>query len=124
ESYNEIPFRQLWPSGPSTRLIHEFGLTGPAVCPVSACATGLDAVLRGVRLIEQGDCDLVLAGSVDASLNPYVLHSYRRLGVLADRHLPVEQACCPFDVNRTGFVIGEGGAIFLLARADHVGIDP
>ena len=114
----EISFAQLWPSGPLARLIRELNLRGPTICPVSACATGLEAVLRGVRLIEQGDCDLVLAGSVDASLNPFVLHSYRRLGVLADRHEPTADACKPFDRDRSGFVLGEGAALFVLARAD------
>jgi len=61
----------------------------------------------------------VLAGSVDASLNPYVLHSYRRLGVLADRKWPLPEACRPFDEDRSGFVLGEGGALVVLVRDDH-----
>ena len=113
-------FDQLWPSAPLSRLLRTWPLRGPALSPVSACATGLDAILRGARLIEQGDCDAVLAGSVDASLNDYVLHSYRRLGVLAQRDLPLETACRPFDADRSGFVIGEGGALFVLQREEDV----
>ena len=110
-------FPQLWPGGVASRLVQEFGLRGPILSPVAACATGLDAVLRGVRLIEQGDCDYVLAGSVDASLHPLVLHSYRRLGILADRKWPLAEACRPFDRDRSGFVLGEGGALVVLSRA-------
>jgi len=113
-------FDQLWPSGPLSRLLQTYPLQGPALCPVSACATGLDAILRGARLIEQGDCDAVLAGSVDASLNDFVRHSYRRLGVLAHRAEPLATACRPFDEARSGFVIGEGGALFVLQRAEDV----
>ncbi len=113
-----LPFVSLWPSGPLAHLSALLGLTGPCLCPVSACATGLDAVLRAVRLIEQGDCDYALAGSVDASVNPFVLHSYRRLGILATAKLPPTASCKPFDRDRSGFVIGEGGAMFLLMRDD------
>jgi len=113
-----LRFDSLWPSGPLTHVRRHFGMTGPCLCPVSACATGLDAVLRAVRLIEQGDCDFALAGSVDASVNPFVLHSYRRLGILATSGLSSADSCKPFDQDRSGFVIGEGGAIFLMMRDD------
>ncbi|MCA8986981.1 MAG: beta-ketoacyl-[acyl-carrier-protein] synthase family protein [Planctomycetaceae bacterium] len=113
-----VPFPALWPSGPAAAVARQFGFRGPLLTPVSACATGLDAVIRGVRLIEQGDCDFVLAGSVDASRNRYVTASYRRLGILS-RQTPEETACRPFDVTRDGFVIGEGGAMFVLARENE-----
>ncbi|MBV07959.1 beta-ketoacyl-[acyl-carrier-protein] synthase family protein [Rubinisphaera sp.] len=117
-SENEIPFPSLWPSAPLSRVLNEFFIKGAALCPVAACATGLDAVLRGVQLIEQGDCDYVIAGSVDASINPYVLNSYRRLGVLARKDLSATSACRPFDEERSGFVLGSGGAMFVLAREE------
>ena len=113
-----LPFPSIWPSGPLAHIQNHFGMTGPSLCPVSACATGLDAVLRGVRLLQQGDCDVVLAGSVDASANQFVLNSHRKLGILASSERPPEIACQPFDVNRSGFVIGEGGAMFVLMRDD------
>ncbi len=110
-------FSRLWPSGPVSSLMRAWGgWRGPALCPVAACATGLMSVCRAAELIEQGDCDLAVAGSVDASLNPYVLASYRRLGVLARNSRPSTSACQPFDRQRSGFVIGEGGALFVLAR--------
>lgn len=119
-----LPFDSIWPSGPLTHVKNYFGITGPSLCPVSACATGLDAVLRGVRLLQQGDCDIVLAGSVDASANPFVLNSYRRLGILASTKYSPQAACKPFDVNRSGFVIGEGGAMFVLMRDDSPWFQP
>ncbi len=119
-----LPFLSLWPSGPLTHVRTHFGITGPCLCPVSACATGLDAVLRGARLIEQGDCDFVLAGSVDASVNQFLLNSYRRLGVLATTKLSPQESCKPFDVERSGFVVGEGGAMFMMMRDDLAGFRP
>ena len=91
---------------------------GPILCPVAACATGLAACLRGAELIQNGDCDLVLAGSADASLQPALLASFRRLGVLSRETQDPTHACQPFDRRRTGFVIGEGAACLILERLD------
>ncbi len=119
-----LPFDSLWPSGPLTYVRTQLGIMGPSLSPVSACATGLDAVLRASRMIEQGDCDFALAGSVDASVNPFLLHSYRRLGILATPELDATRSCKPFDQERSGFVIGEGGAIFFMMRDDLPGFSP
>ena len=91
---------------------------GPVLCPVMACATGLAACLRGAQLIQSGDCDVVLAGSADVSLQPALLGSFRRLGVLSCEADDPTTACRPFDVRRSGFVIGEGAACLVLERLD------
>ena len=119
---NDFEARRLWqefqPNAPAAAVSMKYGLLGPALCPVAACATGLVSVQRGVELIRQGYCDTVLAGSVDASLQPLVLASFKRLGVLAQRFDDPASACRPFDRRRSGFLIGEGGAIFVLERLD------
>jgi len=89
---------------------------GPATCPVAACATGAMAILQGARWIEQGRCDVVIAGSADAALQPALLASYRRLGVLARVDEAPETAGRPFDRRRSGFVVGEGAAAVVLER--------
>lgn len=91
---------------------------GPVLCPVMACATGLAACLRGAELIRSGDCDLVLAGSADVSLQPAIVGSFRRLGVLSRETNDPARACRPFDIRRSGFVIGEGAACLVLERLD------
>jgi len=93
---------------------------GPVLCPVAACATGLAACLRGAELIQNGDCDVALVGSADVSLQPALLGSFRRLGVLSREMEDAARACRPFDRGRSGFVIGEGAACLVLERLDSV----
>ena len=115
--------RDLWsavpPSAPAHALADMFGWQGPCLAPVAACATGLVAINRGARLIQDGACDVVVAGSSDASLHLPVLASFRRLGVLADPRVPPAEACRPFDRARSGFVIGEGAGVLVLERWEH-----
>ncbi len=107
------------PSIPAAALSRHFNLRGPCLAPIAACATGLVAILRGARLVREGICDAVLAGSSDASLTWPVVASFRRLGVLADRSRPPAEACRPFDQHRSGFVVGEGAGCLLLERWEH-----
>lgn len=91
---------------------------GPVHCPVAACATGLIACQRGVELLQNGDCDLVIVGSADVSLQPAVLGSFRRLGVLSHETDVASIACRPFDRHRSGFVVGEGAACLVLEKRE------
>lgn len=104
------------PSGPLEAILANVGGIGPATCPVAACATGAMAILQGARWIEQGRCDTVIAGSADAALQPSLLASYRRLGVLARIDDAPETAARPFDRRRSGFAVGEGAAAVVLER--------
>lgn len=88
------------------------------LCPVAACATGLISVLQGAALIASGQCDVCVVGSADAALRATVLSSFHRLGVLSRRG-PAEQACRPFDVQRDGFVVGEGAGVLILESRRH-----
>lgn len=108
-----------FPHAAGSLVAHHLNCRGPVSTPVAACSTGLAAVIQGANLIRQGLCDVVLAGSGDASLEPIVLGSFSKMGVLAAEGLPPEQACRPFDRERSGFLIGEGTAVFVLERAAH-----
>lgn len=118
----EAAFARLWrtflPDAPAAAVAERFDVRGPVLCPVAACATGLVSLQRGVDLIREGSCDVVLAGSTDASLTPLVVGSFQRLGVLARGDDPAS-ACRPFDAHRSGFVIGEGAAVLVLERQEH-----
>ncbi len=109
----------LWPNAAALAVAAEWQLGGPALCPVAACATGLVSLIRGADLIRSGECDVVLAGSSDASLLPIVLGSFQRLGVLARGFDKPSAACRPFDAERSGFVIGEGAAVLVLEDRAH-----
>ncbi len=109
----------LWPDAAASVVAGCFGLRGPSLCPVAACATGLVSLIRGADLIRSDECDVVLAGSSDASLVPIVLGSFQRLGVLARGFDDPSRACRPFDAERSGFVIGEGAALLVLEEIEH-----
>lgn len=116
-----LPFSWLlaWPDGAATLVASLLGLRGPVLAPVTACATGLSSIVRGVELIRDNVCDIVIAGSSDASLTPAMLASFRRLGVLAKGVDEPATAVRPFDRHRNGFLIGEGSAVFVLEAAKH-----
>jgi 3-oxoacyl-[acyl-carrier-protein] synthase II len=78
-------------------------------------------VLQGADLIRRGVCDVVLAGSADASLEPFVLGAFRRMKILARDDDDASRAVRPWDRKRSGFLVGEGGALFVLERAAAAG---
>jgi 3-oxoacyl-(acyl-carrier-protein) synthase len=83
----------------------------------TACSSGLVDILSAVRAIQDGQCDAALAGSAEF-IHPLFAAGFHRMGVLA-YHSDPQQACRPFDVQRQGFVMGEGAAIFVLERLSH-----
>lgn len=103
----------------ATNLMAELlGVTGPVICPVAACATGLISVLQGAALIQSGACDICITGSSDAALRASVLSSFHRLRVTSGHDEPTT-ACRPFDRDRDGFVIGEGAGVLILESRQH-----
>lgn len=86
--------------------------TAPVLSPMAACATGLWAIAQGFELIQTGRCQRVLAGAVEAPITPLTLIGFDRMGALA------ETGAYPFDRDRQGLVLGEGGAILVLESAD------
>ena len=111
-------WQQIWPDAPASAIAREFDVRGAVLAPAAACATGLVSLIRAADLIRDGVCDVVLCGSSDASLQPSLLGSYRRLGVLARRGDP-RTACRPFDQERDGFLVGEGAAVMVLESRSH-----
>ena len=88
------------------------GSTGPVLAPMAACATGLQSIARAVDLIRTGECQRAIAGAVEAPITPLTVAGFNRMGALANA------GCYPFDENREGFVLGEGGALFVLESAE------
>ncbi|MBI1313549.1 beta-ketoacyl-[acyl-carrier-protein] synthase family protein [bacterium] len=119
ESSSDFWWPRLCPSGAATTVAALFGTQAAALAPVAACATGLISLIRAAELIQSGHCDIVLAGSSDASLTPAIVASFRRLGVLARSFEKPATAIRPCDESRDGFLIGEGAAVFVLESAEH-----
>ena len=86
----------------------QIGATGPVLVPMAACATGLWAIARGCLSVEMGECERAIAGAVEAPITPLTLAGFEKMGALA------KTGCYPFDRQREGLVLGEGGAVFVL----------
>lgn len=112
------PWAEQWmPNASCEQVSRDYGLCGPRLSNSTACASGTIAILKAIRSIRDGQCDLALAGSSEA-IHPLFAAGFNNMRVLADHEDPT-QACRPFDVNRRGFVMGEGAAMFVLERLSH-----
>ena len=93
-------------------VAREIGSTGPVLAPMAACATAIWSIAQAVELIQNGLCQRAIAGAVEAPITPLTLTGFNQMGALA------KIGCYPFDENREGLVLGEGGALFVLESAD------
>jgi 3-oxoacyl-(acyl-carrier-protein) synthase len=110
-------WHQWFPNTACAMVARDYGLLGPRLSNSTACASGTIAILKAIRAIQDGQCDLALAGSSEA-IHPLFAAGFYNMGVLAE-HADPAQACRPFDTQRNGFVMGEGAAMFVLERLDH-----
>jgi len=94
-------------------------LRGPSFSVVSACASGGDAIGTALDLLRAGRADVVLAGGAEAAVNPLTVAGFGTAGALSRRNDEPERASRPFDLDRDGFVIGEGAGLLVLERAEH-----
>jgi 3-oxoacyl-(acyl-carrier-protein) synthase len=112
------PWWEQWLPNTSCYMVAaDYNLRGPRLCNSTACASGSIAILKAVRAIRDDQCDIALAGSSE-SIHPLFAAGFYNMGVLAEHEDPT-QACRPFDANRTGFVMGEGAAMFVLELLEH-----
>lgn len=107
-------WEEFLPSTASHAIGNKFQLYGPRLCHTTACASGLISTIVAARMIRDGQADFALCGAGDA-VTELVYAAFARMGVLADDADP-SAACRPFDVNRNGFVIGEGAAMLVLEK--------
>jgi 3-oxoacyl-[acyl-carrier-protein] synthase II len=97
----------------------ESGATGPTSCPVTACAASATAIGEAVDLIRLGRADAVVAGGSDATVAPICIAAFAQMKALSSRNDDPGRASRPFDADRDGFVLGEGGAALVLEERDH-----
>ncbi len=97
----------------------KYGLTGPVITQVAACASSVIAFLDGLRLIQDGDCDVVLAGGSEAPLLPIAFAALGNMGALSKRNDDPTHASRPFDRDRDGFLFAEGAGVVVLESAAH-----
>ncbi|HWA65806.1 MAG TPA: beta-ketoacyl-ACP synthase II [Mycobacteriales bacterium] len=109
----------IMPNGPAATLALELSARAGAHSPVSACASGAEAIAYGLAMIRDGRADVVVCGGAEAAIHPLPLAAFAAMRALSARHDEPKAASRPFDKQRDGFVLGEGAAVVVLESAEH-----
>ena len=108
----------LMPNGPAAAVGLAVGARGGVHAPVSACASGAEAIRWGLDLLRFDRADIVLVGGAEAVIHPLPMAGFAAMRAMSTRNDEPERASRPFDKARDGFVLGEGAAALVLERAD------
>ena len=95
------------------------GAKGPNYSPVSACASSAHAIGEALEILRRGDADVMIAGGSEAPMARMVVAGFNAMGALSTRNDNPQAASRPFDAERDGFVLGEGGAVLIMETAEH-----
>jgi len=109
----------LIPNMASGQVSIMFGARGPSGCSVTACATGTNSIGDAYRTVQHGDADLMISGGTEAPITPLSIAGFCAMKALSTRNDEPERACRPFDIDRDGFVMGEGAGIVILEELEH-----
>ncbi|MBO0900041.1 beta-ketoacyl-[acyl-carrier-protein] synthase family protein [Cellulomonas sp. zg-ZUI222] len=109
----------LMPNSPVAYVSLELGARAGAHALVSACASGAEAIGYAVQMIRDGRADVVVAGGTEATIHPMPIAAFAASRTLSTRNDDPAGASRPYDVDRDGFVIGEGAGIVVLESAAH-----
>jgi len=97
----------------------EYGFTGPNYAVTSACASSNNAIGDSMRMLANGDADVIISGGSEAAITPLGLAGFCSIKALSQRNDAPEKASRPFDKNRDGFLMGEGAGIIVLETLEH-----
>ncbi|MEU4764585.1 beta-ketoacyl-ACP synthase II [Actinosynnema sp. NPDC023794] len=108
----------LMPNGPAAHVGLDLKARAGVHAPVSACASGAEALAWAWRMLKTGEADVVVAGGAEACITTITMAGFIQARTMSTRNDDPERASRPFDVNRDGFVLGEGAGIMVLERED------
>src|SRR5207302_1785112 len=109
----------LMPNGPAAHVGIELRARAGVHTPVSACASGAEGIASGYQMIQNGRADVVIAGGAEACIQPVTIAGFAQARTVSTRNDEPGRASRPFDVDRDGFVLGEGAGVVILERADR-----
>jgi len=109
----------LMPNGPAAAVGMEFAARGGVRTSVSACASSTEAIANAITRLQSGEIDVVIAGGCEAAIHPLPVSAFAAMHALSKRNDEPEKASRPYDVNRDGFVMGEGGAALIIETEEH-----
>lgn len=105
-------------NNPAGEITMSLGITGPHYSIGAACAAGNASLIQGVQMLRLGEVDMAIAGGISESTGSFgIFASFKAQGALGEAEDPT-QACRPFDINRNGIVVSEGGCIYILETLD------
>ncbi len=109
----------IMPNGPAAIVGLEFGARAGVHTPVSACSSGAEAISYAARMIQTGRADVVIAGGAEAAIHPITMAGFAAMRALSTRNEDPQAASRPYDIDRDGFVMGEGAGILILESEEH-----
>ena len=107
------------PNMASCQVSIAFGIHGPSITSAAACASGIQAFIDAVHLINRDEADVVLTGGTESGITPVAVAGLANMGALSRRNDAPEKASRPFDAGRDGFVFSEGAAVMVLETEEH-----
>jgi 3-oxoacyl-[acyl-carrier-protein] synthase II len=116
EAVSALLIPMLVPNMIAGHLAIDLHATGPNFVTATACASGATAIGAAMGLLRDGSCDIVLAGGGEAGVSPLIVTAFAQMGALSRRSGDPAAASRPFDIERDGFVIGEGSGMLVLER--------
>jgi 3-oxoacyl-[acyl-carrier-protein] synthase II len=109
----------LMPNGPAAMVSLELRARAGVHSPASACASGAEGLAKAAEMIRYGHADVVVAGGAESCIHPITIAGFAQARTLSTRNDEPERASRPFDVDRDGFVMGEGAGVVILESAEH-----
>ncbi len=103
----------------SCQVAMEHGIHGPAITSAAACASGVYSFIEAKQLLDLGVADAVITGGTEANLHPLAFAAFDNMRALSRRNDDPEKACRPFDLDRDGFVFGEGAGAMVIETLEH-----
>ncbi|MCP9619041.1 beta-ketoacyl-ACP synthase II [Nocardia otitidiscaviarum] len=120
--YRKVPpmtVPMVMPNGAAATVGLEVGAKAGVYAPVSACASGAEAIAHAWRLITTGEADVMVAGGVEGHIDAVPIASFAMMRAMSTRNAEPARASRPFDRDRDGFVFGEAGAVLVLEAEEH-----